>query len=176
MCEVPHSRWTVVLCVEYSVLQWTLCGRYCTTCRQWYCELNGVCYSQHFVEVISQQVDSRIAAWMECITVNIMWNLLHSRWTVLLWVECSVLQWTFSGRYCTAFRQCNCRLNGVRYIKHYVEDTAQHLDNGIAVWMQCVLVNFMWKILHSRWTVVFHVEWSVLQWTLCLSYCTAGGQ
>ena len=30
-----------------------------------------------------------------------MWKVLHSRWTVVLWVECSVLQWTVCGRYCT---------------------------------------------------------------------------
>jgi hypothetical protein len=27
-------------------------------------------------------------------------------------------------------------------------------------------LNVMWKILHSRWTVVLRLEWSVLQWTL----------
>ena len=33
-----------------------------------------------------------------------MWKVLHSRWRVVLWVECSVLQWTVCGRYCTV---CN---------------------------------------------------------------------
>ena len=78
----------------YSVLQWTLYGRYFTAGGQWYCSLNGVCYSEHYVEDTSQQVDSGIAAWMECVTVNIMWKILHGRWTVVLQLECSVLQWT----------------------------------------------------------------------------------
>jgi len=35
-----------------------------------------------------------------------------------------------------------------------VEGTAQQMDNGTAPWMNCVTINIMWKILHSRWTVV----------------------
>ena len=75
------------------VLQWTLIGRYFTASGQWYCSLNGVCYSEHYVEGTSQQVDSGIAAWMECVTVNINWKVLHSRWTVVSQLEWSVLQW-----------------------------------------------------------------------------------
>ena len=59
---------------------------------QWYCRLDGVCYSEHYVEGTAQQVDSGIAGWMECVTVNIMWKVLHSRWTVVLQVGWSVLQ------------------------------------------------------------------------------------
>jgi len=44
------------------------------------------------VEGTAQQVDSGIVGRMECVTVNSMWKVLHSRWTVVLWVECSVLQ------------------------------------------------------------------------------------
>jgi len=40
------------------------------------------------------------------------------------------------------------------------------VDSGIAAGMKCVTVNIIWKILHSRWTVVLQLEWSVLQWTL----------
>jgi len=40
--------------------------------------------------------------------VNIMWKLLHSRWTVVL-----------------------CLLNGVCCSEHYVEGTAQQVDSGI---------------------------------------------
>ena len=29
--------------------------------------------------------------------------------------------------------------------------------------MECVTVNIIWKAVHSRWTVVLHLEWSVLQ-------------
>ena len=36
------------------------------------------------MEVSAQQVDSDIAAWMECVAVNIMWKVLQSRWTVVL--------------------------------------------------------------------------------------------
>ena len=42
--------------------------------------------------------------------------------------------------------------------------------------MECVRVNINWKVLHSRWTVLLQLEWSVLQWTLCRRYFTAGGQ
>jgi hypothetical protein len=43
-------------------VQGTFVGRYCTTGGQWYCSLNEVCYSEHYLEDISQQVDSCIAA------------------------------------------------------------------------------------------------------------------
>jgi len=176
MWKVLHSRWTVVLWVECSVLEWTVCGRYCTAGGQWYCGLNGVCYSEQYVEGTAQLVDSGIVGWMECVTVISMWKVLHSRWTVVLWVECSVLQWTVFGRYCTAGGKWYCGLNGLCYSEQYVEGTAQHVDSVIVGWMECVTVNSMWKVLHSRWTVVLWVEWSVLQWTVCGSYYTAGGQ
>ena len=150
--KLLHSKWTVVFWFECSVLQWTLCGRYCTAGGQLYCELKGVCSSEHYVEVTAQQVDSSIVCWMLCVTVNSMWKLLHSGWTVILWVEWSVLQWTVCGSYCT------------------------DLDSGIVGWMDCVTENSMWKVLHSGWTVLFWVEWSALQWTVCGSYFTAGGQ
>ena len=51
-----------------------------------------MCYSEHYVEGTAQQVYSDTAVTMECVTVNIMWKILHSRWTVLLLVEWSVLQ------------------------------------------------------------------------------------
>jgi len=57
MWKVLHSRWTVVLCVEWSVFQRTLCGRYCTAGGQCYCVLNVVCYSEQYVEGTAQQVD-----------------------------------------------------------------------------------------------------------------------
>jgi len=174
--KVLHSSWTVVLWVEWSVLQWTLCGRYCTVGGECYCGLNVVCYSVHYVEGTPQQVDSGIVGWMECVTVNIMWKVLQSRWIVVLWVEWSVLQWTLCGRYCKASGQWYFRLNGFCYSEHYVEGTAQQVDSGIVGWMECVTVNIIWKVLHSMWTVVLWVEWSVLQWTLCGRYYTASGQ
>ena len=90
--KILHSKWTVVLQLDWSVFQWTLCARYFTACGQWYCSLNGVCFSEHYVEDNSQHVDSGIAAWMECVTVNIMWKTLHSMWTVVLLLEWSALQ------------------------------------------------------------------------------------
>jgi hypothetical protein len=36
-------------------------GRYFTAGEQWYCSLNGVCCSEHYVEDTAQQVDSGIA-------------------------------------------------------------------------------------------------------------------
>jgi len=44
------------------------------------------------VEGTPQQVDSGIVGRMECVTVNSMWKVLHRRGTVVLWVECSLLQ------------------------------------------------------------------------------------
>jgi len=154
MWQVLHSRWTVVLWLEWSVLLWTLCGRYCTAGGQWYCSLNGVCYTEHYVEGTVQQVDSVIVAWMECVTVNIMCKVLHSMWTVVLWLEWSVLLWTLCGSYCTACGQWYCSLNGLCYSEHYVEGTAQQVESCIVAWMECVTVNIMWKVLHSRWSVV----------------------
>jgi len=51
-----------------------------------------VCYSEHNVEVTAQQVDSSIAGRMECVTVNIIWKVLHSTWTEVLQVEWCLLQ------------------------------------------------------------------------------------
>ena len=47
------------------------------------------------------------------------------------------------------------------YSLHYVEGTAQQEDSDTVRKMECVTVNIMWKILHSRWTVVLQVEWCV---------------
>ena len=182
--EDTSSRWTVVLQFEWSALWWMLYERYCTGGGQWYCSLNVVCYSEPYMEDTSQRVDSVISAWMECVVVNIMWKILHSRWTVVLQLEWSVLQWTLFERYFTAGGQCYCSLNGVRFSEHYLEDTSQQVDSGIAAWMECATVNIIWKILHSqvdkciaawmdcgtlnliwkvlhsRWTVVLQLEWS----------------
>jgi len=176
MGKVLHSRWTVLFWVECSVLQWPLCGRYCTGSGQWYCGLNVVCYSEPYVEGTSQQVDSRILCWIECVTVNSMWKVLHSRCTVVLWVEWSVLQWTVCGRYCTAGGQLYCGLNGVCYSEQYVVGISEQVDSFFVGWMECVTMNIMWKVLHSRGTVVLWFECILLLWTLCGRYCTAGGQ
>jgi hypothetical protein len=45
---------------------------------------------------------------MGAVTVNIIWKILHSRWTVVFRVE-----W-------------GC------YSEHYLEDTSQQVDSGIA--------------------------------------------
>ena len=65
---------------------------YCTAGGQKYCVLKGVCYSEHYVESTAQQVDSCIVDLMECVAVNIMLKVIHSRWTEVLWVEWSVFQ------------------------------------------------------------------------------------
>ena len=156
--KILHSRWTVILQLEWSVLQWTLYGRLFTAGGQWYCSLNVVCYSEYYMEDTSQQVDSDIAAWMECVTVNIIWKIIHSRWTVILQLECSVLQWTLYGRYFTAGGQWYYGLNGMCYSEHYTEDISQQMDSGITGGMECVTVNIIWKIPHSRWKVVLQVE------------------
>jgi len=182
MWKILYSSWTVVLQVECRVLEWTLCGRYCTAGGHWYCRLNGVYYFEHYVEDTAQQVDSGIAGWMEwftvnikwkvlksmwtvvlqvwmeCVIVNIMWNVLHSSWTVISQVEWSVLQWTLCGRYCTAGGQWYCGWNGVCYSDNYVEGTAKQVDSDISGRMECVTANIMWKLLLIRWTVVLQVE------------------
>ena len=202
MWKIQHSRWSVVLQLQWSMLQWTLCGWYSTAGGRWYCSLNGVCYSEHYVEDTAQQedggicslnevcyseqyvedtaqeVDSVIAAWMECITVNIMWKILHSMWTVVLQLEWRVLEWTLCGRYFTAcgqwycslsgvcyseqyvenFTACGqsyCSLNALCYSEHYLEGTSMQVDTGIATWMACVSVNIMFKILQLRYTLAF---------------------
>jgi hypothetical protein len=35
-------------------------------------------YIEYYVEDTSKQVDSDIVAGMECVTVNIMWKIIHS--------------------------------------------------------------------------------------------------
>jgi len=50
----------VVLWVEWSIIQRTLCGNYCTAGGQWDCGLNVVWYSEHCVEGTAQHVDSVI--------------------------------------------------------------------------------------------------------------------
>jgi len=149
MWKLLHSRWTVVLWVECSVLHWTVCGRYCTSGGQWCCVLNVVSYIEHNVEGTAQQVDSGIVAWMDCVTMNIMWKILHSRWAVLLWLEWSVLMWTLCGIYCTAGGQCYCGLNGIYFSEHYEEETAQQEECDIAAWKDYVIVNFKWNLLFS---------------------------
>ena len=173
--KLLHSRLSVLLHLEWIVLQWTLCGRYFTACCQCYCSLNELCYSKHYVEVTAQHVDSVIAAWMKCVTVNFMRKVLHSRLTVLLQLEWSVLQWTLCVSYFTSGWQCYCSLNEVCYSEHYVECTAQKVYSVIAAWIKCVTVNIIWKLLHNRLTVVLQLEWSVLQWTLSGRYCIGCG-
>ena len=101
------------------------------------------------MDVTAQQVDSCIAAWMDCVAVNIMWMVLHSKWTVLLQLELIVLQWTL----------CDV--------------TAQQVESCILFWMEFATVYIMWKLRHSSWAVSLWLEWSVLKWTLCWKYCTA---
>ena len=84
MWKELHSRWTVLLQVLWSALHLTLFLRYCTSGGQCYWSLNGLYYSEHYVEVTAQQVDSGTVDWMECVTVNIMWKLIHSMWIVVL--------------------------------------------------------------------------------------------
>jgi len=152
MLKLLHSRRRVVLWVKWIVLQWTLGGRCCTASGQCSSDLNCVCYTEHYVEGTAQQAEGGIVRSMECVTVNSKWKILHSKWTVFLWRELCVLQWT----------RCEC--------------TAQQVDIFIVSWMECVSVNCMWKVLHSRRSVVLRFERSVLQWTLCGRYCTAGRQ
>jgi len=49
--KLLHSTWKFLFQIEWWVLQWTLNGSSCTAGGQWYCRLNGVCYSEHNVKV-----------------------------------------------------------------------------------------------------------------------------
>jgi len=60
--------------------------------------MNGVCYSEHYVEATAQQVESCISACMVYVTVNIVWKLLHSSGVVEWQVELCVLVLALCGR------------------------------------------------------------------------------
>jgi len=77
------------------------------------------------MEVTAQKVDGVIVVWMECVTENIIWMLLHSTWRVVL-----CLEWS-------------------DYSELYVEDNAQHVESDNVVWMVFVSMNITWKLLHS---------------------------
>ena len=91
-----------------------------------------MCYSEHYVESTVQQVDSGIAVWMECVTLNIIWKIRHSKWTVVLQFVWNLLQLILCVCYCTAVEQCYCRLYGLCYSEHLVEGTTQQMDSGIS--------------------------------------------
>ena len=137
--KILHSRWRVLLELEWSALQWILYGRYFTAGWHRYCSLNEVRYTENYVEDTSQQMDSSIAAWMKCVRVNMI------------------------RKYFTAGGQLYCSLNEVRCSEYYMEDNSQQVDTGIAASMNCVTVNIIWKIFHSRWTVELQLEWRALQ-------------
>jgi len=69
---------------------------------------------------------------MKCFAVNIIWKILHSLRRVVLQLERSALQRTLSERYFTAGGQWYCSLNEVCYSEHYLENTSQQVDSGIA--------------------------------------------
>jgi len=162
--KVLHSTWKLVIQLEFSALQWTLYGSYFTECGHWNCSLNELHYSEHYMEGPSQYVDTGIAGWIKCITVNIIWKVLHSMWALVLQFEWSALQWTLYGRYFTVCGHGYCCLKEVHYIEHYMDVTSQYVDNGIAVWIKCITVKMTLKVIHSRWTLVLQFEWSALQW------------
>ena len=124
-CHEIHIIWVLTHSFHTTALQWILYGRYFTAGGQY------------------------TVGWKKCVTVNIIWKVLHSRWTLVLQLEWSALQWTLYGRYYTAGGHWYCSLNEVRYSEHYMEGTSQQVDTGITAWMKCVTVNILWKILHS---------------------------
>ena len=121
-------------------LKWAIYGRYFTASGHCYCSLNDVRYSENYMEDISQQVENSITAWMKCVTVNIVWKIIHSRWKLVLQLECSALEWTLYGRYFRAGGQWYCSLNDVRYTEHYMEGISQQVDTGIAARLKSVTV------------------------------------
>jgi hypothetical protein len=140
---ILHSIWTLVLQLEWIV------------------------YTNNYLEVISQQVDTCIAASLKRVRVNIIWNLFHSSWTLLLQLEWSALQWTLYGRYFTSGGHCYCSLNGVRYSEHYMEDTSQQMElvwqlelillQGRLCWTTSILfnTNMLWNFLFILSTYIY---------------------
>jgi hypothetical protein len=128
--KIIHSKWTMVLQLERSALQWTLYGRYFKADGHWYYSLNYVRYNEYYMEGTSQHEDIRIAAWMRCVAVKIIWKIIHSKWKLVLQHERSALEWTLHGRYFTAS------------------------GHWLTAWINCVKVNITWKIFHSRWTML----------------------
>jgi hypothetical protein len=163
--KILLNVWTIIFHLEWSVLQWTLYEWYFRACGQLYCKLNEGRYSEHYMKDISQQVDNCTASWMKCITVNIIWKILHSRWTIVFHLEWSALEWTLYKIYFTAGGQFYFILNEVRYSDQYREDTSHHVDNFNSSWMKCLTV-IIWKILHWKWSIVLHFELISFQWTL----------
>ena len=165
--KLLRSRWTSVLQDEFCVLQWELCGRYFTAGGHRCCSLNWVCYNEHYEDGTSKLLDIRIVGWMECVSANIIWKILHSRWTVVLQNVWCVLGRKLFRKYFTAFIQCYCSLNGVCYCEHYVEVTSQQVDSSIAGWVVCVTANIIRKLLQCMLTVFLQFEWSLIHRILC---------
>ena len=105
--------------------------------------------SEHYLESTSQQLDCGIEAWTKCVTVNIIWKILHSMWTVLFQLKLNVIKLSSFGRYITQTGQWYCSLNAIWYSEHYLQDTLQQVDSGFAVWKKCDTLNIIWKILHG---------------------------
>ena len=114
-----------------SELQWTLYGRYFTAGGHMYCSLNEVLYCGHYMEGSSQLVDTGIAAWMKCVTVNIIWKVLHSSWRIVLLSESIV------------------------FGEHYMEGTSYQVDECIAAWTKCVTVKIKWITGRRRFVNLF---------------------
>jgi hypothetical protein len=79
-----------------------------------------------------------------------------------------------SVRFIVLSAEVGCCMWQVRRFKvRSLEDTSQQVDSGIAVWMECVTVNIMWKILHSSWTYTHvHVQLHNSTAHLLYKYCT----
>jgi hypothetical protein len=133
-------RWSVLTELEWNALQWTLSGIYFTALDVSYCSLNNDLYSEHYLDDTSQQVGTGIAAWINCVTGNITWKMLHM-WTLILQSEWRAIQWILFGRYLTLGEGWYYSLNKVPHVEHYVEGTSQHLDTGITAWIHSVTIN-----------------------------------
>jgi len=113
---------------------------------------------------------------MECVTVNILWKVPHSRWTLVLEFGCSALQLTFCKLYYTAGGQFYCRLNEVRYSDHYVDGTAQQVMSGIVAWMDLLqwTLNEIYEPRNycERKEIYIFLFW-ILHWSMsCVLYFT----
>ena len=101
---------------------------------------------------------------MECVTVNIILKILHSRWTVVLKLECIVLQWTLteildhedwkSIKKLSCFEVCNGRCRLELTVKCLISTTPQVLQrrwqDSLSLFEKLIFMPIPQKELNSK--------------------------
>jgi hypothetical protein len=133
-----------------------------------------VLYIEYYTEHIFHEKDTGFAGWMNCVTVNIIWKLVHSRRLYLFQLEWNMLQWILYWRYFGAGGHWYCRLNELCYSEYCMEVSSQQEVILIAPWMKYVTVDIIREIIRSKRTLLLQFERSVVQLILSLRYFAAG--